>query len=104
MKPMLKYRGGKTKEIPNIMCYVPQFSGRYVEPFVGGGALYFYLESREAIINDINKRLIKFYKGVRDYFPTLRKELDEIEVLYENNRIDYEALKAKMPDEMVDNS
>lgn len=102
MKPMLKYRGGKTKEIPNIMCHVPQFSGRYVEPFVGGGALYFYLEPREAIINDINKKLINFYKGVRDYFQRLRKELDEIEVLYENNRGDYEALKAKMPDERVE--
>ena len=39
---------------------------------------------------------------MRDYFPTLRKELDEIEVLYENNRRDYEALKAKMPDERVE--
>lgn len=102
MKPMLKYRGGKAKEIPNIMYYVPQFYGRYIEPFVGGGALYFYLEPREAIINDINKQLINFYKGVRDYFPRLRKELDEIEVLYENNRRDYEVLKAKMPDERVE--
>lgn len=102
MKPMLKYIGGKTKEIPNFICHVPKFNGRYVEPFVGGGALYFYLEPREAIINDINKRLINFYKGVRDYFPRLRKELDEIEVLYENNRRDYEALKAKMPDERVE--
>lgn len=102
MKPMLKYIGGKTKEIPNFIYHVPKFNGRYVEPFVGGGALYFYLEPREAIINDINKRLINFYKGVRDYFPRLRKELDEIEVLYENNRRDYEALKAKMPDERVE--
>jgi len=102
MKPMLKYRGGKTKEIPNIMYYVPQFYGRYIEPFVGGGALYFYLEPREAIINDINKQLINFYKGVRDYFPRLRKELDEIEALYEINRRDYEVLKAKMADERVE--
>lgn len=55
MKPMLKYIGGKTKEIPNFICHVPKFNGRYVEPFIGGGALYFYLEPREAIINDINK-------------------------------------------------
>ena len=48
MKPMLKYIGGKTKEIPNFICHVPKFNGRYVEPFVGGGALYFYLEPREA--------------------------------------------------------
>ena len=63
MKPMIKYRGGKTKEIPNIMWYIPRFRGRYVEPFFGDGALFFYLEPREAIINDINEKLIKFYKG-----------------------------------------
>ena len=102
MKPMIKYRGGKSKEIPHIMWHIPRFSGRYIEPFVGGGALYFYLEPREAIINDINKQLINFYKGVRDYFPKLRKELDEIEALYEINRRDYEALKSNMPDEKVE--
>lgn len=102
MKPMLKYRGGKSKEIPHIMCHIPNFSGRYIEPFVGGGALYFYLEPREAIINDINKRLINFYKGVRDYYPRLRNELDEIEALYERNRREYEVLKSSMPDERVE--
>lgn len=87
MKPMLKYRGGKSKEIPNIMWHIPRFTGRYVEPFFGGGALYFYLEPREAIVNDINQQLINFYQGVRNDFPRLRKELDEIEALYEINRI-----------------
>lgn len=86
MKPMLKYRGGKSKEIPNIMWHIPRFTGRYVEPFFGGGALYFYLEPREAIVNDINQQLINFYQGVRNDFPRLRKELDEIEALYEINR------------------
>ena len=105
MKPMIKYRGGKTKEIPHIMWHVPRFSGRYVEPFFGGGALFFYLEPREAIINDINRQLINFYKGVRNYFPKLQKELDEIETLYEINRRDYDILKASTPNEkVVDNN
>lgn len=102
MKPMIKYRGGKSKEIPHIMWHIPRFTGRYIEPFIGGGALYFYLEPREAIINDINKQLINFYKGVRNNFQKLRKELDEIETLYEINRRDYETLKAKTPDERVE--
>ena len=66
---------------------------------------FFYLEPREAIINDINKQLINFYKGVRNYFPKLRKELDEIEALYEINRRDYDILKASTPNErVVDNN
>ena len=102
MKPMIKYRGGKSKEIPNIMWHVPRFTGRYVEPFFGGGALFFYLEPRQAIINDINEKLIQFYIGVRDDFSSLRAELDEIEGLYTKNRRDFDALKALHPDERVE--
>ena len=47
MKPMLKYSGGKAKEIPNILPYIPEFDGRYVEPFFGGGAMYFHLEPKK---------------------------------------------------------
>lgn len=53
MKPLIKYRGGKSKEIPHIVTQIPRFSGRYIEPFFGGGALYFHLEPHRAIINDI---------------------------------------------------
>lgn len=101
MKPMIKYRGGKSKEIPNIMWYVPRFSGRYIEPFFGGGALFFYLEPRQSIINDINTKLIQFYKGVRNKFPLLRKELDILEDIYTRNRSEFEATKALYPKERV---
>ena len=102
MKPMIKYRGGKTNEIPRIMGHIPRFTGRYVEPFFGGGALFFYLEPRQAIINDINTKLMKFYRGVRDDYSNLRRELDEIELLYTNNRNEFDALKALHPNERVE--
>ena len=99
---MIKYRGGKSKEISNIMWHIPRFTGRYIEPFFGGGALFFYLEPRQAIINDINAKLMKFYRGVRDDYSNLRRELDEIELLYTNNRNEFDALKALHPDERVE--
>ncbi len=102
MKPMIKYRGGKSKEIPHIMWHVPQFGGRYIEPFFGGGALFFYLEPRRAVINDINSKLMEFYRGVRDNYMNLRKELDEVEMQYASNRKDFDRLKALHPDERVD--
>lgn len=102
LKPMIKYRGGKTKEIPFIKWLVPRFNGRYIEPFFGGGALFFYLEPRESIINDINPKLMQFYLGVRDDYPNLRKELDEIEQTYAINRAEFDALKAKHPDDRVE--
>lgn len=102
MSPMIKYRGGKSKEIPNIMWYIPRFSGRYIEPFFGGGALFFYLEPRQAIINDINTKLIAFYRGVRDDYAHLRIELDEVESIYAQNRAHFDELKVLHPTERVE--
>lgn len=79
MKPLVKYRGGKSKEISNLIKQIPQFSGRYIEPFFGGGALFFHLEPKRAIINDINSKLMTFYLGVKDNFENLKTELSEIE-------------------------
>ncbi len=84
------------------MRYVPPFDGRYVEPFFGGGALFFHLEPGKAIINDINPRLMGFYRGVRDDYPRLRRELDEIEQTYGRNREVFDALKALHPGERVE--
>ena len=102
MKPLIKYRGGKSKEIPNIMWHVPFFSGRYIEPFFGGGALFFHMEPRQSVINDINGKLMDFYRGVRDDFPNLRRELDEIESIYTTNRKDFDRLKLEHPDDRVE--
>ena len=102
MKPLVKYRGGKSKEIPHLIKHIPQFNGRYIEPFFGGGALFFHLEPKKAIINDINSKLISFYLGVKDHFEILKTELSEIEKLYMINRRKFEELKSKTPDERVE--
>ena len=101
MKPMLKYRGGKSREISEIIPYVPSGYTRYVEPFFGGGAMYFFLEPKHALINDLNKPLMDFYRGVRNDFASLRKELDELEAEYAKNRNEFDALKAKNPDARI---
>ena len=46
---------------------VPPFSGTYHEPFVGGGALFFALRPRNAILCDCNQRLVRAYRGLRDH-------------------------------------
>lgn len=102
MKPMIKYRGGKSKEIPHIMEHIPEYNGRYIEPFFGGGAVFFHLEPEQAIINDINTPLMAFYRGVRDDYQNLRRELDRIEAIYNENRAAFDALKTLHPDERVE--
>lgn len=104
MNPVLKYRGGKSREISRFLHYVPNDFNRYIEPFFGGGAVYFYLEPRNAIINDVNERLMLFYRQLRDKYPEMRVQLDEIQKIYEANQAEYKLLKAENPDERVPNA
>ena len=104
MNPVLKYRGGKSREIPRFLQYIPDDFNRYIEPFFGGGAVYFHLEPENAIINDANERLMTFYSQLRDQYPLMRRQLDEIQRVYELNQAEYKRLKALTPDERVPNA
>lgn len=103
MGPMLKYRGGKSKEISHFVNNMPYDYGRYIEPFLGGGALYFYLEPKSAIINDVNEKLFLFYQEIKDMYAIARAQLDEIQEIYEKNQKEYETKKQTRPDERIEN-
>lgn len=83
MNPMIKYRGGKSKEISHFINNTPSEYNRYIEPFFGGGALYFYLEPQNAIINDVNTKLYSFYQQMKEEYPVARKQLDKLQTIYE---------------------
>lgn len=103
MNPVLKYRGGKSREIPRFLQYIPEDFHRYIEPFFGGGAVYFYLEPKRAIINDVNKRLMLFYRQLRNNYYEMRAQLDELQKLYEANQAAYKKLKSKTPEKRIPN-
>lgn len=96
MKPILKYSGGKSKEIKHFVKYIPKEYDRYIEPFLGGGAVYFYLEPENAIINDINDDLMNFYRQLRDNYSEMKLQLGQLHDIYERNqRIYQKRLEAK---------
>ena len=95
MKPIIKYRGGKSKEIKYFLDFIPQKYNRYIEPFAGGAALFFYLEPCSAIINDINPRLINFYMAIQNNFELLKQELSILQLTYQSNQKNYEMLKSQ---------
>lgn len=64
--PFIKWVGGKRQLLPELRARVPSKFGRYFEPFVGGGALFFDLAPGRAVLSDANKHLIATYRGVRD--------------------------------------
>lgn len=64
--PFLKWVGGKSQLLNDLVKYIPGNYNKYIEPFVGGGALFFNLAPNTAIINDSNEELVNAYKVVRD--------------------------------------
>ncbi len=65
-KPFVKWVGGKRSILDTLVDRAPQSYQRYVEPFVGGGALFFRLQPAPALLADINERLITTYQALRD--------------------------------------
>lgn len=104
MNPVLKYPGGKSREIQHFYQYIPDAFDRYIEPFFGGGAVYFHLEPDKAIINDANARLMTFYQQLRDDYLTMRTQLDALQKVYEANQAEYKRLRSLTPDKKVHNA
>lgn len=75
--PILKWVGGKRQLLDDIMPLVNAKCSTYVEPFVGGGAVFFRLQPAKAIINDYNSELINVYLTIRDYPEKLIEKLQE---------------------------
>lgn len=64
IKPILKWAGGKGQLLKNIIPEIPAFYGKYIEPFFGGGALFFDLKPDHAVIADSNPELMNVYQQV----------------------------------------
>ena len=78
-KPFLKWAGGKTSLLPELLQAAPEQIETYYEPFVGGGALFFALQAegrfKRAVLSDSNQELINAYTQVRDNVEGLIKAL-----------------------------
>lgn len=81
-KPILKWAGGKSQMLKYILPLIPNYSGRYIEPFLGGGAVYFALNPDNAIISDSNPELINMYRQVADNVESVITYLN----MYKNDK------------------
>lgn len=64
-KPILRWVGGKTKLLPEIITRITTFSGTYYEPFVGGATVLLACKFPLSVVSDQNRELINFYEQVR---------------------------------------
>lgn len=91
-KPFLNWAGGKCWLFESGQFSLPSFKGRYFEPFLGGGAVFFKTRPKNAVLSDSNKRLIELYTVIRDeseqFEELLRKHA-------QNHSKDYYELRAR---------
>jgi len=85
-RPVLKWAGGKQQMLDNLLPKIPKRFSRYIEPFVGGGALFFALSPSNAIIADSNPDLINLYNviatDVDALIDKLKKYKTDVDTFY----------------------
>ena len=96
--PFLKWAGGKRQLMPEIRKMLPRGVANhpYYEPFIGGGALFFELLPKRAVINDYNEELINVYTVIRDnpseLIEDLKRHKNTAEYFYKIRAIDRQPL------------
>ena len=78
--PIVKWVGGKRQLMFELQKNMPEYYNRYFEPFIGGGALFFYLQPDNAYISDMNEELINLYQVVRDNVDELVADLQKHDI------------------------
>jgi len=101
VKPILKWAGGKSSTLSQLLPFFPKSFNKYFEPFLGGGAVFFSLDSlKDSYLNDSNKEIITLYEVVRDDVSSLIKSLDILSLKY-SEKFYYE-LRSEIPSIKLD--
>ncbi|NDC37378.1 MAG: DNA adenine methylase [Proteobacteria bacterium] len=74
-KPFLKWAGGKSKLLGELIPRMPKRYARYVEPMLGGGALFFAVRPAKSLLFDVNPELINCYRVVQKNVEELIEDL-----------------------------
>lgn len=90
-KPILKWAGGKTQMLGDLLPKVPSSYGRYIEPFFGGGAMFFALQPEQAVIADSNPELVNLYRQVANHVDDVICQLKK----YENTQEMFYAVRGQ---------
>ena len=76
-KPFLKWAGGKRWFVQDHSDIFPDTYHRYIEPFLGSGAVYFHLCPEKAVLGDINEELIQTYQAIQQNWQLVLRYLRE---------------------------
>ena len=125
LSPIIKWAGGKGQELKFIKPAMPLYFEDYYEPFVGGGAVYFSIQSNQKYINDKSSEFIELYQMVKtqnkEFLSIIRQfsknwsllenlvtlnsyEFSKVYYNYFNNNINFDVLKSFILDFISKNS
>lgn len=98
LKPILKWAGGKTQMLDSLLPHIPLTYGKYIEPFFGGGALFFAVQPDNAVISDSNPELINMYRQIADHADEIISCLYKYEntrnMFYTVRNLDWQSISA----------
>lgn len=86
LRPIVKWSGGKSDELKHILPHIPKYD-TYLEPFVGGGSVFFHLNPEKAVIGDVHTELMDFYTALKeghaqDIYEFMEKNPNDEETYY----------------------
>lgn len=100
--PIVKWVGGKTRLLPELLSRMPATFNRYYEPFVGGAALFFRVSPARAVLNDFNPDLVNLYSTVAKDVEGVIRRLDVHRKAHkEHDEKHYYELRARWNDERL---
>lgn len=94
------YVGDKYKLMPQLLKYFPKNIGTYVEPFLGGGSSFLYVNADEYILNDVNPWIIKLHKKLLEYSNNNDELLNELFKIIKRYKFSCSYLNINVPDEL----
>ncbi|WP_170403754.1 DNA adenine methylase [Ruegeria arenilitoris] len=100
LKPFLKWAGGKRWLLPHLQDLLPKKYETYLEPFLGGGAVFFGLQPKSAVLTDLNGDLIELYQVVRDMPSEVQDKLSKHQLRHSKEY--YYEVRAEVPECRID--
>jgi DNA adenine methylase len=98
LKPIIKWSGGKYDEIKNFQSHIPTDYEIYLEPFIGGGSVFFSENPEKAVITDVHKELIDFYTCIKE---GKSNDIYNFMENHKNDEITYYEVRDKIKNETV---
>lgn len=98
--PFLKWAGGKRWLASNISHQIGRPRGRYIEPFLGSGAIFFSVQPNFALLGDLNQELVDAYKAIKTDWKGVQERLEFHQLLHSEDH--YYSTRSEIPEDYLD--